>query len=68
MKIKCIENDGWEYSLTIGKTYEVVSIYDKGYRIIDDNGHESGCYYKSYFKTSSEIRNEIINKLLEDEN
>ena len=63
MKVKCINNKGHLY-ITIGKTYEVVSIdADGDYIIIDDNGHD-WWYQKQYFKTLSEIRNEKIERLL----
>ena len=66
MKVKCIENDGWNNFLTIGKFYEVTEEDDAGYIIIDDYGGE--CWFpKECFKTLSELRNETINKLLEDE-
>ena len=65
MKIKCIENNTC-LDLTIGKTYDVISISDLGkyYLIIDDENDESW-YIKEYFKPLSEIRNETIDKLLE---
>jgi hypothetical protein len=66
VKVKCIDNYGWSY-LTIGKTYDVIEIDDEyGYKIIDDSDYKNW-YEKELFKTISEIRNEIINKLLEDE-
>ena len=40
MKVKCIKT-GYNRNLTIGKTYEVISIYHDGdYRIINDDGVE----------------------------
>ena len=65
MKIKCINNKGYLY-ITIGKTYEVVSIYADGdYIIINDIGIED-CYYEKWFKPAvSEMRNDKIDKLLE---
>ena len=63
MKIKCIDNDR-RINLTIGKTYEIISIntYDN-YLIIDDADHEDW-YRKKLFKSLSEIRAEKIDKLL----
>ena len=65
MKVKCIKTRGLEYSLTVGKTYEVIYIFSDGdYKIINDKGREDW-FPKEWFKPLSEIRNEIINKLLE---
>ena len=70
MKIKCINNKGYEYHLTVGKTYEVIKRNDKininsitWYYMIDDV-NDILCFPKTYFKTLSEIRNEKIDKLL----
>ena len=64
MKVKCIENNGRKY-LTVDKTYEVIAIYNNDYRIIDDDG-DKYLYSKELFKSVSEIRNDTINKLLEE--
>ena len=65
MKIKCIEDRGFDNLLTIGKTYDVIKVQSDGdYVIIDDLGSENW-YYKEDFKPLSEIRNDTINKLLE---
>jgi hypothetical protein len=66
MKIKCIENKSGY--ITVGKIYKVInnSVSNYGYRIMNDYGFVSW-FDCSYFKTLSEIRNETINKLLEDE-
>ena len=66
MKVKCIDKvDGW-FNLTVGKIYEVIGYGGYRYNIIDDIGDE--CWFpKECFKTLSELRNETINKLLEDE-
>ena len=65
MKIKCINNDGWEKYLTNEETYEVIKIDDEGdYQIIDDIGIKC-IFNKNRFKTLSELRNEKIDKLLE---
>ena len=70
MKVKCIniKYDRYNYKsyLTIGKTYNVIREDDYWYWTIDDDGDERG-YPKEWFKPLSEIRNETINKLLEDE-
>jgi hypothetical protein len=65
MKVKCINDGGWEHHLTIGKIYEVIEIVNNGYYyvIIDDEGYKWR-YLKEHFKPLSEIRNEKINKLL----
>jgi hypothetical protein len=53
------------YCLTIGKTYDVINAnYDANYLIINDNGNEYW-YNKKFFRLLSEIRIEIIDKLLE---
>ena len=57
MKVKCINNNGWEY-LTVDKTYEVIED-DNWYWIINDSGDEHG-YPKELFKSFSEIKNETI--------
>lgn len=63
MKVKCI-NDGYN-SLTLGKTYEVIDITKYGLYKIINNNHKEEWFYKDFFKPVSEVRNEIINKLLE---
>ena len=62
MKVKCIDIGYWVF-LTIDKIYDVIK-YD--YYIIDDSGNKWR-YPKELFKTLSEMRNDKINKLLEDE-
>ena len=65
MKVKCIDKRGYS-GLTMGKTYEVMYIYDSGdYYIIDDLYYDGATYPKKCFKPLSEIRNETIDKLLE---
>lgn len=72
MKVKCINNryeyNNWKFiSLTIGKIYDVFEIIrDCEYLIINDHNMESS-YPKECFTSLSEIRNDTINKLLEDE-
>lgn len=62
MNVVCKENINGQFSITIGKSYEV--IIDKyAYKIMDDND-EYKYYPKEMFKSLSEIRNEKINKLL----
>jgi hypothetical protein len=62
-KVVCINNKGFEKWLTIGKHYEILEEWEYDYYIINDiNWH--GWYFKEWFKTLSEIRNEKIDKLL----
>ena len=65
MKIKCINDRRY---LTIGKIYDVIKEDrdDGDYLIIDNDGGE-WWYEKKLFKTLAEIRNDKIDKLLEDE-
>ena len=56
------------HNLTIGKYYEVISLYndDDGesfYKIIDDNGG-SGGWYLNRFITMDELRNKKLEELL----
>ena len=62
MKVVCIKNNGL-YDLTIGKPYVVIKETMMSYVIISDHKFENW-YFKEYFKTLSEIRNEKIDKLL----
>jgi hypothetical protein len=65
MKMKCINKYSW-LNLTIGKIYDIINYNnDGGYIIINDNGYEFW-YPKSWFKPLFEIRNEKINKLLNE--
>jgi hypothetical protein len=66
MKVKCIKNNSWKRHLTIDKIYDAIYI-DNDYKIIDDI-YEEWRYPKEWFKSLSEIRNEKIDKLLDDEN
>ena len=66
MKVKCINNIKIESLLTMGKTYDVIKEDEYKYLIIDDDG-DSCYYYKEWFEHAiSEMRNETINKLLEE--
>ena len=66
MKVKCIYNGNLP-SLTIDKTYDAISEHDKCYYIINDKGKED-YYWRDWFKPAvAEMRNEKINKLLEDD-
>ena len=65
MKVKCIENDGWNNFLTIGKFYEVIDEDIYCYKVINDRGIEDRLP-KRWFKLLSEIRNETIDKLLSE--
>jgi hypothetical protein len=66
MKVKCIDDgDGsWAYILTVGKIYAVIREDIFTYKIINDNCYHTSCP-KRLFKTLSEIRNEKIDKLLD---
>ena len=67
MKVVCIKNIGHEHRLTIGKTYDIITINEYGdYIIIDDEGYK-WWFSKERFKPLAEYRNEKIDKLLEDE-
>lgn len=52
-KVKCIDDKNKKFSLTIGKTYDILtcnsSIEDKKYLIFNDNGNATE-YDKKYFK------------------
>ena len=71
MKVVCIKYN--LIYLTKGKTYNssesIISyslyVYENAYKIIDDI-NEEGIYPKKWFKPLSEIRNDKINKLLEE--
>jgi hypothetical protein len=66
MKVVCVDNKYYE-SLIIGKTYNSAEMDSVTYFITDDcNSGWFACYEKELFKTLSEIRNEKINKLLEE--
>ena len=63
MKVVCM--DDYYISLRIGKTYTVIKEDLNGYAIIND--YNVDCWYnKKFFKSLSEIRNEKIDKLLEE--
>ena len=67
MKVKCIENRGFR-NLTVGKMYDIIYDDKNDFRyFIKDDINEKWGYPNKNFKTLSEIRNEIIDKLLEDE-
>ena len=68
MKVKCIDNDEcYRNYLTNGKIYDIIDEDNNWYWIINDYGKENW-YLKSYFESAvAEIRNDTINKLLEDE-
>ena len=66
MKVKCINNsNGWEWRLTIDKIYDVICEDKVYYTIINDSGNNHW-YWKTNFKSLTEIRDEIIDKLLSD--
>ena len=67
MKVKCIDIGCWKDRLTIGKTYEVIYEDNNWYWIIIDDIGDEKWFPKRRFTLLSEIRNDTINKLLEDE-
>jgi hypothetical protein len=67
MKIKCIDNWYNLCSITINKIYNIINTGTSRYRIKNDLNRENW-YPKCLFdKPLFEIRNEKIDKLLEDE-
>ena len=53
MKAKCIDNKGYEGSLTVGKEYKVLKVWDHNHTeltVVDDKGHAweypVGCFEK----------------------
>jgi hypothetical protein len=66
MKVKCINTCGY-HSLTKDIIYDVVHITRFYYHIINDNKNIMPYSY-FMFKSLFEIRNDKIDKLLEDEN
>ena len=69
MKVKCINNKQgfWSTRIAIGKIYEVIGEDERRYTIINEKGNIDWFYPKDWFRLLSDIRNEKINKLLEDE-
>jgi hypothetical protein len=65
MTIVCINNENNEKKLTIGKSYLVID--DDVYYYITNDLNYKWFYCKELFKTLFEIRNEKIDKLLNDE-
>lgn len=62
MKVVCIDNDG--YSLTIGKTYDVIDVNDGKYKIRNDGGLIRIFYYRSnLFKKLDDIRDFKLKEL-----
>ena len=66
MKVKCINNYELGKYLTVGKIYDTTKNGIEYYEIIDDNNDNTRCK-KERFIPISKIRNETIDKLLEDE-
>jgi hypothetical protein len=66
MKVKCIDNKGF-HNLTICKIYNIIYDDKDDFRyFIKDDINEKWGYPKRLFKPLSEIRNDKINKLLEE--
>ena len=63
MRVICIYKKS-QAGLTIGKIYNAIEDVDIYHIINDYNEYTSSQYPKEWFKTSSEIRNEKIDKLL----
>lgn len=66
MKIICINEDNWR-GLIIDKVYDAIGYDDDWYVIIDANNIKCK-YLKEWFKPLSEVRNEKINKIINNEN
>lgn len=47
-KVTCKDNTSWEHSLTIGKEYDVVSVHEETYLLIDNTG-KAFEYFKHRF-------------------
>lgn len=73
MKVLCIDNEYVTLSITVGKWYELADpkIYSEQYRnntiIVEDDKGRLTRLSRKYFKTVEELREERINKLLQDE-
>lgn len=65
MKVKCINNKYYINRLTIGKMYDAFDYSEYFYKIKDDHNYEEK-YPKRWFVSYMEIRNQKINKLLEE--
>lgn len=66
MRVKYICDYNWEGNFTLGKIYDVIDYEDGTYTIIDDYGMKYNGYPDEWFKPLSEIRNEKINRLLNE--
>ena len=40
MRVVCVENEDYEISLSIGKSYSLLGIEDGWYRVIDETGED----------------------------
>ena len=65
MKIVCIDNKNCAFNLTIDKIYNTYDDDLCNYYMYNDGGHFH-YYPKEWFKPLSEVRNEKIDKLLEE--
>lgn len=72
MRVVCIDNIQRVFgspillALTLHKIYQVVDYSDGAYIVIDDAGEE--CPYSGFrFKKLEDVRNDKINKILNDE-
>ena len=67
MKVLYICDYDWEGNFTLGKIYDVIDYdTDGSYTIIDDYGMKYNGYPDEWFKSLSEIRNEKIDRLLDE--
>ena len=72
MKVICIKDDyatfdptlPYKSRTTIGKTYELFPLDDGDYYFIDDYG-DKPIYFKEYFVTQEQWREQQLNKILE---
>jgi hypothetical protein len=64
MKVLCIDNSEKEFTLTIGKYYDIIpgSTQSNIYLIENDMGHKHHVL-KDRFKTLEEVRDEKLNEL-----
>ena len=65
MKVVCIDDKDAGLRLTIDKIYDIIDIETDWY-VIKDNFNVISRFYTIRFKSLSEIRNETIDKILEE--
>ncbi len=47
VKVECISNEGFEDSITVGRTYVIIGIGENGFKIINDK--LKPCWYGTMF-------------------